>query len=175
MATIWNMDKAHSEVEFKAKHMMISTVTGRFEELSGTLTTEKGHIEDADIEVKIDVNSLNTKQSYRDNHLKSEDFFAAEKFPEIRIKVNKVTKNSDSDYTLHSLVTIRDVEKPIDFSAEYGGIIKDMEGKDRMGFEVSGEVNRKEFGLAWSALTEAGGAVVSDKIRLQGNLEFVKA
>lgn len=175
MATIWNMDKAHSEVEFKAKHMMISTVTGRFEDINGTLASEQGTIEDANININIAVDSINTKQDYRDNHLKSDDFFSAANYPEITIKVNNVTKKSDSDFTLHSLVKIRDVEKPIDFSAEYGGVIKDMEGKERMGFEVNGEINRQDFGLTWSALTEAGGAVVSDKIRLQGNLEFVKA
>lgn len=174
MAT-WNMDIAHSEVEFKAKHMMISTVTGRFEELKGSLTSEKGSLEDANIQINIAVDSINTKQEYRDNHLKSDDFFSAANHPEITIKVNNATKKSDDEYVLHSLIGIKGVEKNVDFTAEYGGIIKDMEGKERMGFEVKGEINRQDFGLTWSALTEAGGAVVSDKIRLQGNLEFVKA
>lgn len=172
MAT-WNMDKAHSEVQFKVKHMVISTVTGNFDNFDGKLESAKGSLEDAKIDVKIEVNSINTKQDYRDNHLKSEDFFAAEKHPHIDIKVENVTRK-DEEYILHSKVNIRGVEKPIDFTANYGGVIKDMEGKNRMGFEVSGTVNRKDFGLAWNALTEAGGAVVSDKINLVGSFEFVE-
>lgn len=174
MAT-WNIDKAHSQVQFKAKHMVISTVEGSFDQFDGILNSEKGSLEDAKIDLKIDVNSINTKQDYRDNHLKSNDFFAAAEHPHIDINVENVSKNSDEEYVLHSKVKIRGVEKPLDFIANYGGVIKDMEGKDRMGFEVSGKINRKEFGLAWSALTEAGGAVVSDTIRLAGNFEFVKA
>jgi len=170
----WNIDKAHSEVSFKVKHMVISTVSGSFDSFDSKMETENDNLENAKIAMDIDVQSLNTKNDYRDNHLKSNDFFAAEEHPQIKIAVDKVTKKSDEDYILHSLITIRGTQKPIDLKAEFGGVVKDMDGNTRMGFTIDGKINRKDFGLNWSATLEAGGMVVADDVRLLGDVEFVK-
>lgn len=174
MAT-WNIDTAHSEVQFKVKHMVISTVTGNFNEFDGNLQAEEDSINNAKINLVINVNSIDTRNESRDAHLRSADFFAADEFPEIKINVEDITEKSADEYVLHANVNIRGVEKKVDFQADYGGIITDPYGHQRMGLEVSGKINRQDFGLAWSAMTEAGGLVVSDDIRLIGNMEFVKA
>lgn len=174
MAT-WNIDKAHSEVQFKVKHLVISTVTGSFNDFDGQLVTDSDNLERAKIDLNIDVNSIDTKNADRDGHLKSPDFFAAAEFPKIAIKVDSITKKSDDEYVLHSKVNIKGVEKPVDFNAELGGITVDPYGQTKMGLEVAGKINRQEFGLTWSAVTEAGGLVVSDDVKLVGNVQFVKA
>ncbi len=173
MAT-WNIDTAHSEVQFKVKHMVISTVTGAFKDFNGELVSEQDNLDNAKINLAIDVNSIDTRNEARDGHLKSADFFSADEFPNINVNVESISKKSDDEYVLHSKVTIKGTEKSVDFKAAYGGVITDPYGNQRMGLEVSGNLNRQEFGLTWSALTEAGGLVVSDDIRLVGNMEFVK-
>ncbi|MBN9293278.1 MAG: YceI family protein [Flavobacteriia bacterium] len=174
MAT-WNIDKAHSEVQFKVKHLVISTVTGAFNDFDGQLVSDSDNLEGAKINLDIDVNSIDTKNADRDGHLKSPDFFAAAEFPKIVIKVDSITKKSADEYVLHSKVNIKGVEKPVDFNAELGGITVDPYGQTKMGLEVAGKINRQEFGLTWSAVTEAGGLVVSDDVKLVGNVQFVKA
>lgn len=171
----WNIDKAHSEVHFKVKHMVISTVTGAFNNFDGSLEMLPNDFESAKINLNIDVNSIDTRNEGRDAHLKAADFFDVEKFPEMKVQVNSITKKSDEDYVLHTQITIKGVEKQVDLTANYGGIINDMYGYQRMGLEVSGKLNRQDFGLTWSAVTEAGGLVVSDEIKLIGNVELVKA
>lgn len=171
----WNIDKAHSEVQFKVKHLVISTVTGTFNEFNGQLVSDNDQLENAKIDLAIDVNSINTRNEDRDNHLKSADFFAANEFPNINITVGSVTKKSDDEYILHSEVEIKGNKKAIDLTAELGGITVDPYGQTKLGLEINGKINRQEFGLTWSALTEAGGLVVSDDIKLNGNVQFIKA
>ncbi len=171
----WKIDKAHSEVQFKVKHMVISTISGVFNEFDGQLNTEEDNLDNANIHLSIDVQSIDTRNESRDGHLKSDDFFSANNFPKIEIKVENITKESDEEYTLHSKVKIKDVEKDIQFNALFGGVIIDPYGQTRMGLEITGKLNRQDFGLAWNATTEAGGLIVSNDVRLIGNLEFTKA
>jgi len=167
--TIWKIDPTHSEFTFKVKHMMISTVSGEFEKFDTTVATNGDDFTDADVNVEVEVDSIKTKNADRENHLKSDDFFNAEKYPLITFK----SKSFDGE-TLVGDLTIRDVTKEVALDAEFNGIAVDPYGQTKAGFELSGEINRKEFGLMWSAVTEAGSVVVSDKVKLGINVQFVK-
>lgn len=171
MATQWNLDPSHSEVQFKVKHMVISTVTGNFDHFNAGLESNDDNFSDAKFEFDAKVESINTKNADRDGHLKSADFFAAEQFPEMKFESTSGIQNGKIEGTLE----IRGEKQPITLNADFGGVIKDPYGLTRAGFEFSGEINRKDYGLGWSQVTEAGGLVVSDKVKLLVNLEFTQA
>lgn len=171
MATKWNLDPSHSEVQFKVKHMVISTVTGNFDHFNAGVESNSNDFSDAKFEFDAKVDSINTKNSDRDGHLKSADFFAVEQFPEMKFESTSGIQNGKIDGTLE----IRGEKKPITLNADFGGVITDPWGLERAGFEFSGEINRKDYGLGWSQVTEAGGLVVSDKVKLLVNLEFTQA
>jgi len=171
MATKWNLDPSHSEVQFKVKHMVISTVTGNFDHFNADVESNSNDFSDAKFEFDAKVDSINTKNSDRDGHLKSADFFAAEQFPEMKFESTSGIQNGKIEGTLE----IRGEKKPITLNADFGGVITDPWGLERAGFEFSGEINRKDYGLGWSQVTEAGGLVVSDKVKLLVNLEFTQA
>jgi polyisoprenoid-binding protein YceI len=173
MAT-YKIDAAHSEIGFKVKHLVISTVSGNFSKFDATMEAEKSDFSDASISFEADVDSISTKSEQRDGHLKSDDFFNAEKYPKLTFKSTSIEKKDDNEYILHGDLTIRDVTKNIALKVEHGGSVLDPWGQTREGFELSGKISRKEFGLKWNALTEAGGAVVSDDVRLLINVEMVK-
>lgn len=169
MKTKWLTDPAHSEIFFKVKHMVISTVTGEFTKFQGSIESESDDFSNAKFDFSIDVDSINTKIADRDTHLKSEDFFDVSHYP-------KLTFTNDSgikDNKITGILTIRDVSKEITLDADFGGIIKDPWNNQRAGFEFTGKLNRKDFGLNWSQMTEAGGLVVSNEVKLQINLEFI--
>lgn len=167
----WNLDASHSEVHFKVKHMVISTVTGSFDQFDATVEGEASDFSDATFTFSADVTSINTKNADRDNHLKSDDFFSADQYPQIKFYSTSGIHNG----VISGDIEIKGVKKTVELTADFGGIITDPWGNQRAGFEFEGELNRKDFGLAWSATTEAGGLVVADKIKLIINLEFVKA
>jgi polyisoprenoid-binding protein YceI len=171
MAT-WIVDPAHSDVQFKVKHLMINTVTGDFASYRVTMTTEAEDLSDAKITFEADINSINTKNEMRDGHLKSDDFFAAETYPTMSFVSTSFVPKGDGAYTLTGDLTIRDVTKSVALDVEYGGTMVDFYGNTKAGFEISGAINRKEFGLAWDAVTEAGGIVVSDTVKLLMNLQL---
>lgn len=175
MATTWNLDTSHSEIQFKVRHMMIANVTGHFEKFNATVETEGDDFSTAKIHFTADVDSISTKNEQRDGHLKSEDFFDAANHPQLVFEGTKLEKISDEDYKLHGNLTIRNTTKPITLDVEYGGTVKDPWGMTRAGFSVEGKINRKEYGLHWSAVTEAGGLVVSDDVKLIATVEFTKA
>lgn len=175
MATTWNLDTSHSEIQFKVRHMMITNVTGHFEKFNATVETEGDDFSTAKIHFTADVDSISTKNEQRDGHLKSEDFFDAANHPQLIFEGTKLEKISDEDYKLHGNLTIRNTTKPITLDVEYGGTVKDPWGMTRAGFSVEGKINRKEYGLHWSAVTEAGGLVVSDDVKLIATVEFTKA
>lgn len=175
MATrTWVIEPAHSEVQFKVKHLVISTVTGKFGKFEGKVETDKDDFSDARISFTAEVDSLSTDQEQRDQHLKSEDFFDAANHPQLSFQSTSFTKSGDNEYTLKGDLTIRGTTKPVTLAVEYGGIQKDFYSNTRAGFEMTGKINRKEFGLHWSATTEAGGIVVSDEVRLVVNVEVVR-
>lgn len=169
----WVIDPTHSEVQFKVKHLVITTVTGQFGQFSGEATASDD-FSDAQVSFEAEINSISTNNEARDGHLKSEDFFAAEQHPKLSFVSTGISKKGDEAFVLNGDMTIRGVTKPIALDVEYGGTVVDPYGQTKAGFEVKGKINRKDFGLTWSAVTEAGGAVVSDEVRLLANVQFVK-
>lgn len=175
MAT-WKMDTAHSEVKFKVRHLVISTVTGNFNKFSGTAESNKEDFTDAKITFEADVDSIDTKNEQRNGHLKSPDFFDAENHPKITFTSKSLTKKSLDEYELTGNLTIRDTTKEVKLAAVYNGTVKGFGGSfDVAAFEINGKINRQDFGLKWNALTETGGIVVSDDVKLEILTEFVKA
>lgn len=170
----YKIDPSHSEITFKVKHLMITNVTGHFTRFDATMESSAPDFSDAKISFEADTESINTNSPQRDAHLKSDDFFASEKYPKLSFTSTGLTKKSEDTYTLAGDLTIRDVTKPVTLDVEYGGTITDPYGQVKAGFEISGRINRKEFGLTWSAVTEAGGVVVSDEVRLQMNVQMIK-
>ena len=175
MATVtkWVLDPMHSEVQFKVKHLVISTVTGSFKSFEGDFETENEDFSDAKINISLDVDRIDTNQDQRDGHLKSPEFFDAEKYPKISFKSTSFTKDGD-DYTLKGNLTIKDVTKPVTLAVEHGGVAGDFYGNTKAGFEITGKINRKEFGLTWDGVTEAGSVVVGEDIKLIINVQFAK-
>jgi len=173
MAT-YKIDVDHSDIMFKVKHLMISTVTGIFKKFDATLEVNEQDLSDAKVWFEADIDSVDTKNEQRDGHLKSDDFFNAEQFPKMTFKSTSIENTGGDEYKLVGDLTIRDITKPVELKVEYNGTTKDPWGFERMGFEVSGKINRKEFGLKWSAVTEAGGLVVADDVKLAMNVEMVK-
>jgi polyisoprenoid-binding protein YceI len=173
MAT-FKLDPTHSEVTFKVKHMMITNVTGNFATFDAAMQSDSDDFTDAKISFEADVNSISTNNEQRDGHLKSDDFFAADKFPKISFTSTEMQKLSDDEYKLSGNITVRDVTKPITFNVEYGGTQTDPYGNVKSGFTLAGKISRKEFGLNWNAVTEAGGVVVSDEVKLQAEIQMVK-
>lgn len=171
--TKWALDPTHSEVQFKVKHLMISTVTGHFKKFDANVETQGDDFSTAKINFTADVDSITTNNEQRDGHLKTGDFFAAEEHPQIKFESTKLEK-SGNDYKLHGNFTIRGVTKPVVLDVDYGGTTKDPWGNTRAGFEVNGKINRKDFGMSFNAATETGGLVVSDDVKLHSNVEFVK-
>ncbi len=171
--TNWKIDNTHSEVQFKVKHLVISTVTGTFRKFDGEVETESEDFDGAEASFNLDAASIDTNVEDRDNHLKSADFFEAEKYPHIKF-AGKLTKDG-SNYKLTGPLTIKDVTKEVTLNVEHGGVMVDGYGQTKAGFEISGSINRKEFGLTWSMVTEAGGVVVGDDVKLHLNIQLTKS
>jgi polyisoprenoid-binding protein YceI len=172
-ATKWALDPTHSEAQFKVKHLVISTVTGTFKKFDGSFESTNDKFENARIQFSIDVNSIDTNQEQRDIHLKSADFFDAEKFPEITFTSASFKLVKDDKYSLTGELTLKGISHPVQLDVDYGGTVVDPYGNTKAGFEVTGNINRKDFGLTWSAVTEAGSIVVSEQVKLQFNVQFV--
>jgi len=173
-ATAWNLDLSHSELQFKVRHMMISTVTGEFAEFAATATTEGEDFTTAQVSLTANIASISTRNEQRDTHLHSDDFFASERFPQMIFTSTAMEKVDDENYKLHGNLTIRDITKPVTLEVEFGGLVVDMYGNLRAGFTLQGKINRKEFGLMWNAITEAGGVVVADDIKILASVSLVK-
>lgn len=173
-ATKWALDPMHSEVHFKIKHLVISTVTGSFKSFEGAVNTQGDTFEGAEIDFSLDVNSIDTNQEQRDTHLKSADFFDTEKYPKITFKSTSFEKVDDEEYKLHGNLTIKDVTKPVTLNVEFGGTATDFYGNLKAGFEITGKINRKDFGLVWDGITEAGSIVVGEDVKLIINAQFAK-
>lgn len=172
--TKWSIDTTHTEVLFKVKHLVISTVTGSFKKFSGEVISEGEDFDNAYVSFSIDVNSIDTNQADRDAHLKSEDFFAAAQYPSLTFSNGTLKKVNGNEYTLTGDLTIRNTTKRVELEVEFGGTTVDPWGNTKAGFEINGKINRKEFGLSWNALTEAGGMVVSEEVKLHLNVELAK-
>ena len=172
-STKWTLDPTHSELQFKVKHLMITTVTGSLKSFSAELSSTGDDFTDADISFNGEISSLDTGNTDRDNHLKSGDFFDAETHPSMSFKSTDVEKDGD-DYIVKGDLTIKGETKAIKLTAEFGGIATDPWGNTKAGFTLSGKLNRSDFGLTWNAALETGGVMVSEEVKILGELQFVK-
>ncbi|QDP84459.1 YceI family protein [Chryseobacterium sp. SNU WT5] len=166
---IWKIDNAHSEINFKVKHMMISTLTGNFEDFDATIDANDESFKNASFKFNAKINSINTKNRDRDAHLKSDEFFSSEKYPDMKF----VSDSFDGQKLIGNL-TIKDVTKRVELDVELNGVAIDPYGQTKAGFELNGEISRKDFDLTWNAVTEAGNVVVSDKVKLVIDAQFIK-
>ncbi|WP_266367668.1 YceI family protein [Tellurirhabdus rosea] len=172
--TTWAIDPTHSEILFKIRHLMVSNVTGNFSAFEGTVETTGDDFENAVVRFSADIASISTNMEQRDAHLKSADFFDAENHPKLTFVSTSMKKVDDDTYEVTGDLSIRGVTKSVKLKAEYGGQMVDFYGNTKAGFEITGKINRKEFGLSWDAVTEAGGVVVSDEVRLILNVQVAR-
>ena len=167
------IDSAHTKIQFKVKHLMISNVMGSFKEFEGKASMIENDFTTTKVNVTIKTASIDTEAPDRDAHLKSPDFFDAEKYPEIIFKGSGMTLKDEDNYELKGNLTIKDITKPITLSVEYGGLMNDPWGNKKAGFSVTGEINRKDWGMEWNAALEAGGVLVGDKVKILCDVEFL--
>lgn len=171
----WALDPTHSEVQFKIKHLMITNVTGSFDIFNVTAETQGEDFTKAKISFTADVNSISTNNEQRDAHLKSADFFDAAKFPQIKFTATKTDAvDNDGSFDLFGDLTIHGITKNVKLSVEFGGIVKDSYGNTKAGFTINGKINRKDFGLTWNGVTEAGGIVVSEDVRIMAEIQLIE-
>jgi polyisoprenoid-binding protein YceI len=174
--TTWKLDPAHSTAEFKVKHMMISNVKGSFTGLSGTLQLDETDRTHSIVEASIDVNTINTGDAQRDGHLKSAEFFDAEKFPTITFKSLNIDSTGGPDYEVSGELTIRGVTKTVTFAVEdLSSPTKDPWGNQRIGLSATTKINRKDFGLTWNSALEGGGVLVGETISITLEVQFIQA
>lgn len=169
MSTKWNLDPTNSEITFKVRHMMISNVKGNFNNFTATVETEDDTFKNATVKATLQTDSVDTNNADRDTHLKSAEFFNAEAHPEITFESDSL----NSGITGH--LTINGVTKPVQLDVDFGGINVDPWGQTKAGFSFEGKISRKDFGLNWNAALETGGVMVSDEVKIAGELQFVKA
>jgi polyisoprenoid-binding protein YceI len=174
--TTWNIDPAHSSAEFKVKHMMISNVKGTLSGLSGVLTEHATDSTLSSVEASVDVATVNTGDAQRDGHLKSADFFDAEKFPKLTFKSTSVTRKAAAEYAVAGDLTIHGVTRPVTFSVEGPSQPgKDPWGNTRIGLTATAKINRKDFGLTWNTALETGGFLVGEDVTITLEVQFIKA
>ena len=170
----WTIDGVHSIAEFAVKHMMVATVKGRFRNLNGRLTVDEANPAASFVAATIDVASIDTGETQRDAHLRSDDFFNAEAYPEITFRSTRIERVDDSNYKMTGELTIRDVTKEVVLEVEYDGQITDAYGKQRAAFSAETAVNRKHFGLNWNGVIETGGVIVGDRVRITLHISAVR-
>jgi len=170
----WAIDPTHSEIGFKVKHMMFTNVSGKFTQFEATIENEDDAFETSKIDFSADVNSVDTANSDRDNHLRSADFFDVENFAKLTFKSTAIQKTNEGLYQINGDLTIKDVTKNIALEAEYSGLMKDPWGNTKIGLSLNGKINRKDFGLTWNAALETGGVLVGEDIKLAAEVQFVK-
>lgn len=173
--TKWNFDNAHTSIEFAIDHMVISEVTGKFSDFSGTVMSNGDAFEKARIDFNIDVASINTENTDRDDHLRGPDFFDAGKYPEITFKSTDFKKLSDKKYLLSGDLSMHGVTKKVDLEVSFGGIMTDPWGNTKAGFKLTGKINRKDFGLTWNKTLEAGGLLVGEEVSITARVQLVKS
>ncbi|MEO6491184.1 MAG: YceI family protein [Ferruginibacter sp.] len=172
--TTWVLDPSHSELNFKIKHLMISSVSGKFTSFTGKVQTEEDDFSSAKINFTTAVNSINTSNEQRDAHLKAVDFFDAVNHPEMHFESNGMEKIDEDNYKLHGTLSIRGISKQIGLNVEYGGTTIDPWGGTRAGFAISVKINRKDFGLNFSMVSETGGVLLGEEVNLSAEVELVR-
>ncbi len=169
----WIIDPVHSSAEFAVKHMMVATAKGRFGKLSGSITLDPANPAAASVEANVDVTSVDTGQPQRDGHLRNDDFFSADKYPEATFRSTRVELDGADAAKVHGDLTIRGVTKPVVLDVEFEGQGKDAYGKQRAGFTVQTTINRLDYGIQWNPAIETGGFVVSNRVKLTLNIAAV--
>ena len=172
--TKWALDPTHSEIQFKVKHLMISTVTGQFNQFNGTVETRGDDFTTAKINFTADVSSISTNNEQRDAHLKNSDFFDAENHQQLIFESDKLQKIDDENFKLHGTLTMRGTSKNVILDVEFGGLAQDPWGNTRVGFNVTGKINRQDYGISFGAVTETGGLLLGDEVKIIANAEFIK-
>lgn len=172
--TKWALDPIHSEVIFKVKHLMISTVTGHFKKFNLIAETATDDFDSASkIEFTADIDSIDTNNEQRNGHLKSADFFNVEKFPQLKFSGKKYDVE-DGEGTISGDLTMHGVTRPVTLKVEFGGVVKDPYGQTKAGFTITGKINRKDFGLTWGTVTETGNVVLADEVKINAEIQLVK-
>ena len=172
--TVWAIDPSHSELLFKVKHLMITNVKGEFRNFNASVESIGNDFSKARVTATVDADSIYTNNTDRDTHLRSGDFFDVETHKEITFEGTAFNKLDEENYQLKGNLTIKGVTKEISLDVEYGGLAKDPWGNEKAGFSISGKISRKDWGLNWNAALEAGGVMVSDEVRINGEVQFVK-
>lgn len=170
----WVIDPVHSAGEFAVKHLMVATVRGHFKITEGTIVINEGNHTASSVKATLDPATISTREEKRDAHLRSGDFFETEKWPTITFRSQSVKKVKDTEWKVYGILKIRDVEQAIELDVEEGGEIKDPYGKQRRGFTAETTIDRKDFGLNWNAALEAGGVMVSDKVKITLDIAAVR-
>lgn len=172
--TKWAIDPTHSEIGFKVKHMMFTNVSGSFGTYAADITTEDDDFTKSNISFSADVASINTNNTDRDNHLKSADFFDAENHPKLTFVSTSFTKVDEENYELIGELSLHGTTKTVKLPAEFSGLMKDPWGNTKAGLNISGKINRKDWGLNWNSALETGGVLVSEEVRLNIELQLLK-
>jgi len=172
--TKWAIDPTHSEIGFKVKHMMFTNVSGKFDQYDGSFETQDDDFTNAAITFSADINSIDTRNADRDNHLKSGDFFDAENHPKLTFTGKSFTKLNDSNYELAGDLSIKGVSKEVNLPVEFSGLMKDPWGNTKVGLNIEGKINRKDWGLNWNSALETGGVLVGEEVKLVIDLQLVK-
>lgn len=173
-STEWKIDHSHSNVTFEITHMVVATVTGKFEQFDGTIKSDADDFTDASINFQIETASINTNNEKRDDHLRNDDFFDADNNPYITFRGKKMEKKSGNNFSLTGDLTMNNVAREVELDVRFNGTIKDPWGGTRAGFRVTGELNRYDFDLTWNNTLEAGGLLVGENVELRVNLELIK-
>lgn len=171
----WELDIPHSSIGFSVRHMVVAKVHGKFNDFSGQIDFDGKNLEKGSVTVNAQVASIDTDNKKRDDHLRSPDFFDAEKFPTMIFKSKKVIKGSGREFKLVGDLTIKDVSKEVTFDCEFNGLINDPMGNTRAGFSAEAKINRQDFNVKWSKKLDAGGLVVGDEVKISLEIEAVKA
>ncbi|MBK9275052.1 MAG: YceI family protein [Flavobacteriales bacterium] len=171
--TKWAIDPSHSEIQFKVKHLMISTVTGSFKEFGAEVELEGDDLNNAQVRFWANTDSIFTNDEKRDGHLRSGDFFESGKYPKLSFTSTRI-EGSGSTWKMTGDLTIKDVTRPVTLDVEWSGVAKDPWGNTKAGLNLSGKLDRKEFGLTWNAALEAGGVLVSDEVRILAEVQLAK-
>ena len=170
----WVLDATHSELHFKVRHLLVSNVTGSFKSFNATVATEDDDISTAKVHFSADVNSISTNNDQRDGHLRSGDFFDVENHPQIIFNSSSLAKQDSGDYKMTGILNMRGVEKEITLDVEFGGMVQDPWGNTRVGFSLTGKINRKDFGVSFSMVSETGSILLGEDVTINANAEFIK-
>ena len=173
-STTWSLDPLHSEIGFKIKHLMITNVSGNFNKFDVNVETKGDDFTTAVITANIDVNSINTNNNQRDEHLRNADFFETEKYPDITFKSTRIQKIDDENYQLFGDLTIKETTKPVKLALEYGGVTKDPYGNFKAGFSLTGKINRHDFGVSFNPVLETGNVALGEDIKINAEIQLVK-